>query len=230
MNRSDVRSRRVGAFAVLLASALSGCPEPTGGDSVDGSTTVDARSVSDGPAASGGTGGGGSGGGTGGGGSGGGGTGGGGAGGGGSGGGGMAGGAGTGGMGGTGGSRDAGADRVGATDTRPPVEAGTDAAAAPTFTELYNTYFSKVASPTVVGCKAANGACHEASHEGFICSTKQNCYDSMKIRAEPPETPEEAIIYIILDAKTMPKGSNKKFGATELARIKSWIANGAKND
>lgn len=104
-----------------------------------------------------------------------------------------------------------------------------DAPPAPTFTQLYNEYFSKTASKTVIGCKGAGGACHEKDHEGFICSTKANCYRSMRDRVDP-EYPEENAIYGILASEIMPAKDNKKLGRADLARVTAWIAGGAKND
>ena len=154
------------------------------------------------------------------------------------------GGGGTAGRGGGGGAAGAGGDAgvdapvdARPVDARPvdarPVDAGVDgrtvdAGPAPTFTQLYAEYFGKPGSTTVIGCQGT--ACHNVNREGFICSTKANCYDSISIRADGCE-PEECIITEILASKTMPKGSTfKKFSTADLDRLKAWIAAGAKNN
>jgi hypothetical protein len=117
--------------------------------------------------------------------------------------------------------RDAAVDASAPRDTGPP----------PTFAQLYNDYFNKVASSTVIGCRGAGNACHDVNHEGFICSTKANCYSSIMVRVDDPMDPDSCIITVILKNKQMPKGgTNKKFATADLERLKAWIVNGAKND
>jgi hypothetical protein len=142
------------------------------------------------------------------------------------------GGGGTAGSGGSGGA-DAGVDAAGVVDAARDTAADVrpvDAAPAPTFTELYDTYFKNVASSTVIGCRGVGGACHERAHENFICSTKSNCYMALRPRADSCE-PEECPIVLILESGSMPKGSrNKKMSKADLDKVIRWIAAGAKNN
>ncbi len=118
-----------------------------------------------------------------------------------------------------------------------------------TFTELYASFFG----PTGKASCAGDGACHGAADQpgaqatastaypsGYVCAPDQaRCYAAMTgaglTATGGGGGAEQSTLYTIL-RKTGGGGSMPKrpttvaFSPTEMARIRAWIAAGAKND
>jgi hypothetical protein len=135
-------------------------------------------------------------------------------------------------------------------DSAPPPTDATDASGPATWTELYTNYFGNVG---VASC-AGNGTCHGAMTQlgymtsNYLCpeNDQQGCYESFTspgtaggpnlLAAYPPF--EKTYLYEVLRKSSganigtpMPKAPyTYTFNTTDLARIESWVAAGAKND
>ncbi len=146
--------------------------------------------------------------------------------------------------------QDAGTVDTGSVDTGPPPNPCADAGyrgEGGTFTDLYRDFFGPPeAGPALASC-AARPICHvpkgtgELITHGYQCFPDQaTCWKSMTSTIVPmggSASPEDTTLYKALrkgppstTSGPMPKDSEFTFCADDLARIRTWIANGAKND
>jgi hypothetical protein len=127
------------------------------------------------------------------------------------------------------------------TQEDPCLDAG-DRGDGSTFTDLYTDFFG----PTGRASCSASSICHVpggegASVSGYMCSPDQgSCWTSMTSSIVPEggsSSPDDTILYGALrkapptaGSGPMPLDSTFEFCPGDLARIKAWIAAGAKND
>ncbi len=125
----------------------------------------------------------------------------------------------------------------------PPASTSTvegDAGPNPTWAGIYADFFA----PTGKGSCAGDGTCHGAANEpgavasNFVCGADKNaCFESMTgasglVDATNPAPPSglESIIRKASGGGRMPLRSTVSFSIDDVARIRAWIKNGAKND
>jgi hypothetical protein len=99
------------------------------------------------------------------------------------------------------------------------VDAGADAASAPTFTQVYTT---------VLTASCAGSQCHNpGSQKNISFSSQANAYSSIKSRVTPGNGAGSSF-YNTVSSGSMPPG--QKLSAANLAMIKAWIDAGALNN
>jgi len=135
---------------------------------------------------------------------------------------GFAGATGTAGRGGTTGSAGRGGTTGSAGSGGSSVDAGTnpDGAATVTFTDIYMTILTPY---------CAGSSCHNPGTQGGVgFSTQTNAYNAVKSRVTPGNGTGSRF-YMTVNSGSMPRGQ-AKLSATNLAKIKTWIDQGALNN
>jgi hypothetical protein len=130
---------------------------------------------------------------------------------------------------------DTGPKDAGTKDT----DNGTDAVAngPATFTELWNTIFSIAEKDSTSSCSGSS--CHNPStQDGVTMSSKMSAYTSLKAKVSTANPDSSALMTRIADTKNdgrrmPPTGMNTlkmtrtPLSAALIARVRSWIMNGA---
>lgn len=121
----------------------------------------------------------------------------------------------------------------GAPESTGDATTGTGTLAAPTWTELYNSYFG----PGTPGHCSGTGGCHTNSRGGFKCGTNKNdCYSGLVAAglvdpSNPTQSPlanenESPLVWL---GGGMPL-DNPEANPAAAAAVKAWVAAGAKNN
>ncbi|HXI54917.1 MAG TPA: hypothetical protein VNO55_02585 [Polyangia bacterium] len=110
-------------------------------------------------------------------------------------------------------------------------EAGDAAGGAATFTELYTTIFSLSTTASPSSC--AGASCHNPGKMDTVdLSTKANAYRTIRAKVTPNNAAGSALITRLKStnvAQRMPL-NKPALSAALIARVTSWIMNGAKDD
>jgi hypothetical protein len=102
----------------------------------------------------------------------------------------------------------------------PDAGGGADAAAAPTFTDIYTTIL-------VPYC--AGSSCHSPGTAGGIgFATQSSAYTAVKARVTPGNGTGSRF-YMTVNSGSMPRGA-AKLSAANLTKIRTWIDAGALNN
>jgi hypothetical protein len=122
-----------------------------------------------------------------------------------------------------------------------------DAGAGTTWTDLYRDLFG----PTAPASCAGTGMCHGTADEsgargsnGYVCTSREGCRESMLsletgiVQPSDSKAPEKSTLIAMLRRRsasggivgTMPKRSEYVFSRDSIARVETWIRNGAPND
>jgi hypothetical protein len=132
-------------------------------------------------------------------------------------------------------------------DAAPPIAPATHCAdgTGSTWADLYRDCFG----PGYADCGGAGG-CHRSAQDtgtsfsGFLCgASKDECYGGMVgvdslVPTNGSMLPQNTRLYTALrkappltsPARAMPNNTGFEFRESDLARIRAWIENGAKND
>lgn len=122
-----------------------------------------------------------------------------------------------------------------------------DAGSGTAWTDLYRDLFG----PTGGASCAGTGMCHGSAGEsgalgsqGYVCASREGCRESMLsaetliVQASDSNAPERSSLVATLRRRsgtgtivgTMPKRSQYVFSRQSIARIETWIRNGAPDD
>jgi hypothetical protein len=119
---------------------------------------------------------------------------------------------------------DAAADATAPADDGGAADGAADAAPA-TFAELYDDYFGN----PCYASSCTGRLCHDPGHQmGVNLLTRPLAFESLSMFVTPGD-PEHSDLIRILRTGTMPTG-RPKMPPADIARVASWIADGARDD
>jgi hypothetical protein len=146
-----------------------------------------------------------------------------------------------------GGAIDENAQRGGAQATPGQGDGGaTDGEGGTTWSALYRDFFGPAATSSCAG----NATCHDSASapgatgsHGYVCADQKGCRSSMLsedaalVQPSDATAPEKSTLIQVLRRQTsdgvvgsMPKRSSFTFTSEQIARIETWIRNGAPDD